>query len=502
MEQHPIVLTIAIPVPESVQQVLKTIQDAGFEAYIVGGPVRDSFMNRTPADWDIVTSAYPEEVIQICETISQKCVYENTYGTVSWIYEDKELNDPEREIQITTYRTESGYSDHRRPDAVEFTRNLQDDISRRDFTINGLVYDPIRQQLIDYTDGIKDIFSKTIQCIGNPRERFHEDALRMMRAVRFSAQLGFTISHETILAIQEEKELLSKVSQERIRDEFIKIIDSPRPQDAIMVSHETGLLEYIIPELLEGAGCDQSRSHIYDVFTHNVYACQNAANQDWSFHVKLAALFHDIGKPRTRRWDADKKLYTFYGHEVVGARMTETIMKRMRFSKEITEKVVKLVRYHMFFSDTEAITLSAVRRMIQNVGKELIWDLMQVRRSDRIGMGKKDAEPYRLRKYEAMIEEVLRDPLSVGMLALNGNDLMNEFGIAPGPRIGWILHALLDQVLEDPKRNNKKDLSETVKHLMTLKDIELCLLGKQGKEEMVSRETQIVGELRKKHRVN
>ncbi len=494
-------ISILFDIPKEITLVLNTLHTAGFEAYIVGGCVRDSIMNRQPKDWDIVTSAYPEEITALCDTKNQKYVYENPFGTVSWINEDQEKDSPLREIQITPYRTESKYSDNRRPDSVLFTRNLYEDISRRDFTMNGLVYDIQNKKVLDYTNGVSDILAHTIRCIGNPENRFQEDALRIVRAIRFSAQLSFTIDSETLDALKKTSELLKNISQERIRDEFIKIINSNNVKQAIEISRETNVLEQFLPELLEGFGCEQSRSHVYDVYTHNLNACQNSASMGWSFHVRLAALFHDIGKPRTRRWDDSKKLYTFYGHEVVGAKMVKSIMKRMNFSRETSERVEKLVRYHMFFSDTETITLSAVRRMIQNVGKDMIWDLMDVRKSDRIGMGKENAEPYRLRKYEAMIEEVLSDPISVGMLVIDGNDLLQEFHMKPGTRIGWMLHALLEIVLEDPKKNTKNILAECVKQFSELNDTELCRLGRKGIQEKVARETIKKEIILKKHKV-
>jgi putative nucleotidyltransferase with HDIG domain len=259
-------------------------------------------------------------------------------------------------------------------------------------------------------------------------------------------------------------------------------------------------LHYILPELLDGVVCEQKGAHIYDVFEHLVHALQHAADKGFSVEVRLSALFHDIGKPGTRRYDRAKDKYTFFGHEVVGARMTKKILERLRFSHETVFLVTTLVRNHMFFSDTEKITLSAVRRIIKNVGPEHIWELMQVRECDRVGMKKKEA-PYRLRKYHAMIDEALRDPISVGQLAIDGDYLMKELHMKPGPRMGWILHALLEEVLEDPTLNTVEKLTERVKDLDEQDDTTLRTLGEKGKEKKEEAEEGELKKLRGKHGV-
>jgi len=485
-------------IPPNVSRVTNTLTDAGFEAFLVGGCVRDLIMDKTPKDFDITTNAKPEQIIELFEKAELKVVYENTFGTVMIIFEDEALDSSTRQIEITPYRRETTYSDARHPDAVSFADKLEDDLMRRDFTMNALAYNPVTRETIDLYNGVEDITNKTIRTVGEANERFGEDALRMMRAVRFAAQLGFSVSHETLLGIEKNKELLKKVSQERIRDEFIKIINAPSPITGIGFMVQLGLMEYVIPELLEGVGCEQGGAHKYDVFEHLLHACQHAADKNYSFHVKLSALFHDIGKPRTKR--AGKLKPTFYGHEVVGARMADKIMTRMKFPKADTDMVVKLVRNHMFFSDTEQITLSAVRRIIQKVGVENIWTLMTVRECDRVGMAKSEA-PFRLRKYFAMIEEALRDPISVSQLAIDGNYLMKDLGVKPGRRMGWILHALLEEVLEDPIKNTVENLSLRVKQLEELPDAELMKLGEAGKEKKEELEEEEVNKLHVKHNV-
>jgi len=293
--------------------------------------------------------------------------------------------------------------------------------------------------------------------------------------------------------------LLKNISKERIRDEFSKIIASDRPALGLEKARELGILKYIAPELEEGVGIKQNKAHAYDVWTHLMKSVQHGADKNYPFHVRLAALFHDIAKPATRRWSEEKKEWTFYGHEVVGSRVTKKVLENLKFSKYIVDTVTKLVRWHMFFSDTEQITLSAVRRMISNVGKENVWDLMNLRICDRIGTGRPKENPYRLRKYKAMVEEAMRDPVTVGMLAIDGSDLMQEFQMKPGPRIGYTLHALLEEVLEDPKLNSKEYLLKRAEELLKLDDAELEKIGKQGKEKKDEEEQKSIEEIRKRH---
>ncbi|KKU75818.1 MAG: PolyA polymerase, partial [Candidatus Nomurabacteria bacterium GW2011_GWB1_47_6] len=292
------------------------------------------------------------------------------------------------------------------------------------------------------------------------------------------------------------------ISAERIRDELAKIIMSANPAGGIAMLQKFGLLRHIIPELEEGIGCDQSGEHFYDVWNHSLLAAQHAANKNWPLAIRLSALFHDIGKPRTRRFGEDKrkKMYTFYGHEVVGARMAKKIMERLKFPRDEIDLVEKMVRNHMFFSDTEKISLSAVRRIIHKVGREDVWRLMDVRECDRVGMKKKEA-PYRLRKYFAMVEEALRDPISVSQLKIDGEFLKKELNIKPGPRMGWILHSLLEEVLDAPEKNTTEHLSELAKSLDMLGNEELKTLGERGKEKKEELEEEEIEKLHSKHGV-
>jgi poly(A) polymerase/tRNA nucleotidyltransferase (CCA-adding enzyme) len=267
----------------------------------------------------------------------------------------------------------------------------------------------------------------------------------------------------------------------------------------IILANELGVLQYIVPELEKGIGVKQNGDHIYVVWEHNIRALNHAVENKWPLHVRLAALFHDISKPETRRWAEEKNDWTFYGHDVVGGRVTKKLMQRLKFPGKITDVVSMLVRYHLFFSDVEKITLSAVRRIVKNVGPENVWDLMKVRACDRIGMGRPKEKPYRLRKYEAMIEEAMRAPVSVGMLKIDGSKIMEITGEKPGPRLGWMLHAFLEEVLDDPEKNTDEYLTKRLKELTALPDAELRVLGEKGKEEKDKKEAEEVSEIRKKH---
>lgn len=485
-------------IPKEVSHVTETLEKGGFEAHLVGGCVRDLLMEKEPKDWDVTTNAKPEQIMALFE----KTVYENTFGTVAVIQEDVS-QETLRQIEVTPFRLETKYTDFRHPDEVKFSEKLEDDLKRRDFTVNAMSYRINAENAItDIFGGLKDIQDKVLRTVGNPDDRFGEDALRMLRAVRFAVELNFTISHETGESILKNADLIKKISTERIHDEFIKIINSENPSAGMVMLQKFGLLKHIIPELEEGIGCVQSGEHVYDVWHHLLYGLQHAADKNWPLTIRLGALFHDIGKPKSRREESrvGKKKYTFYGHEVISARMTKKIMERLKFSRKEIELVEKLVRNHMFFSDTELITLSAVRRIISKIGREHIWDLMNLRECDRVGTNKKETS-YRLRKYHAMIEEALRDPISVAHLKINGEYMIKNLGIKPGPRMGWILNALLEEVLDDPTKNTVEHLSELVKSLNMLGDGELKALGERGKEKKEKIEEEEVAKLHQKHGV-
>ena len=483
-------------VPVEVKTVADGLRKEGFEAYLVGGCVRDLLLKRAPKDWDITTNALPEDI----QRIFPDSFYENDFGTVGV---KTESEDPTLSIiAVTPYRTETGYSDKRRPDAVEFGTSLEGDLARRDFTINAIALDEDKGHIVDPYQGQKDISAKVLRTVGIATERFEEDALRVMRAVRLVAELNFALDTDTAAAILEKGPNLSHISRERIRDELVRILESKNPMMALVLAQQLDILKYISADLVRGIGIDQNQAHSYDVFGHLMRSLQHAADKDWPFDIRLAALFHDVSKPETRRWSDEKNDWTFHGHEVVGSRVTRKALEDLKFSRETIEKVSKLVRWHMFFSDPDQITLSAVRRMIQNVGDENIEDLLNLRICDRIGTGRPKEQPFRFRKYKAMVDQALRDPISVGMLKLDGNDLMGTFHVEPGPKIGYILHTLLEDVLENPKSNTKDYLGNRVLELLKLGDEELKELGDSGKKRKEQEEEQEIKEILSKHNVS
>ena len=485
------------PIPGILLEVAQTLENKGFKAYLVGGCVRDLAMNREPKDWDFTTSAKPEDIVGLFP----KTFYENKFGTVTVVNENEKEGGSLRQVEITPFRQEGKYSDNRHPDEVSFGVSLEEDLARRDFTINALAYRPTTTDFIDLYDGLSDIKQGVVKTVGKANDRFGEDALRILRGIRLATELGFTINQQTATSMAQNSHLLASVSRERVRDEFTRIIMSREPMKGLKLLVELGAMPYVIRETLDSLGVEQNGDHIYDVWEHTIRVVQHSADRDWPLHVRLASLFHDIGKPRTRRWSNEKKDWTFYGHEVVGAKMAQKIMEDLKFPAKLMETVVKLVRNHMFFSDIDKITLSAVRRIVANVGADNVWDLMKLRACDRIGMGRPKEAPYRLRKYEAMIEEAMRAPTSVGMLKIDGQRLMDITGERPGPKIGYALHALLQEILDKPELNTREYLDNRAKELMALNIAELIKLGEKGKEAKEQKEVEEITKIRQKHGV-
>ena len=482
-------------IPKEIKTVSEGLRKAGFGSYLVGGCVRDLLVEKEPKDWDITTNASPEQI----QAVFPDSFYENDYGTVGVKTgsTDKRIEI----VEVTPYRTESYYSDKRRPDKVTFGASLLEDLARRDFTINAIAFDDAKGHVIDHHEGLKDIKDKIVRAVGNPRERFDEDALRMLRAIRFVAELNFGIDGDTANAISENSKHLGHVSCERIRDEFVQILESSQPMNALSLAQRLGILEFIAPELVRGVGAKQNKTHSYDVFEHLLRTLQHAADKNFNLDIRLAALFHDISKPEASRWSDEKNDPTFHGHEVIGSRVTKGILENLRFPRETIDKVVKLVRWHMFFSDPEQITLSAVRRMINNVGGENIWDLLNLRMCDRIGTGRPKEQPFRFRKYKAMVEQALRDPISVSMLKTNGNHIIEKFHEKPGPRVGYVLNALLEEVLDNVSLNNEEYLDKRIKELLEMSEDSLQKLGESGKQRRKVEENEEIRHIMEKHHV-
>lgn len=430
--------------PKDVRVIMEKLSNAGYAAYVVGGCVRDALRGIAPKDWDVTTDATPDAI----QKLFPESFYENEFGTVGV---KTGSDDPALAVvEVTTFRIEETYSDKRHPDAVRFAKDVSEDLARRDFTVNALASD-LSGAVTDPYGGRKDLDAKVLRAVGDPEKRFAEDALRMMRAVRFAAELDFVIEERTALAVQKNVAWLAHVSRERVRDEFSKLVMAKEAGRGVRAMAELGLLHFTVPELEEGIDVGQNKHHIYSVFEHNVRALEYAAKKAYTLDVRLASLLHDVGKPRTKRGDGQNA--TFYGHDVVGGRMAGEILEQLKFPRKTIDKVVTLVRYHLFYYNVGEVTESSVRRLLKNVGPENIEDLVRVREADRIGSGVPKAVPYKLRHFQYMVDKVSRDPISTSMLAIDGNDVMRLLGLEPGPKVGLVLNALLGEVLDDPKKN-------------------------------------------------
>ena len=504
-----------VNIPPEVKNIAEELARHKYKAYLVGGCLRDLILSeveglpRVPKDWDIATDATPGEIQSIFAKASMdkenggesSTVYENEFGTVGVKTNSKDQS--LKVVEVTTFRKEGKYTDKRHPDEVRFAKTIKDDLSRRDFTVNAMAMElklqttDYRLQLIDPYEGQKDLKSKLMRTVGDSKERFTEDALRLMRAVRLAIELEFEIEKKTAEAIKQNSGFLEFIAKERIRDEFSKIIMTRYAADGIRKMQELNLLKFVIPELVEGVGVGQNKHHIYTVFEHNVRALEYSASKSYSFEVRLASLLHDVGKPKTKHGNGVNS--TFYGHEIAGGEMTLKILDRLKFSKDVIEKVAHLVRYHLFYYNVGEVSAAGVRRFIARVGSENIDDLIKVREADRIGSGVPKAVPYKLRHLLFMIEKVKRDPVHPKMLFLRGDDVMKIAKIEPSPRVGYILGALLLDVLENPELNKYEVLEKRVRELAKLSDAKLIELSKKAKGKKEEFEGGIEEEIKKKY---
>lgn len=474
-------MTQDFKIPKEVAGVLEKLTCAGFEAYAVGGCVRDLLRSEKPKDWDVTTNARPEKI----QEIFPESFYENTFLTVTV---RTGSDDPVcAEIEITTYRAEGKYTDKRHPDEIRFAQTIEDDLSRRDFTINAIALG-VDKNIIDPCGGVADLNQKIIRAVGDPETRFGEDALRMLRAVRLSAQLDFAIEKKTRAAIEKLSGTVALIAKDRIRDEFLKIIATPRAKDGIETLHDLGLLKHIIPELEEGIGVE-NRPKIFTVWEHNLKALEYGVSQRFPIDVRLAALLHDVAKPATRGPQKNGE-WTFYGHDVVGAKMATRALERLHFPRAMIEKIATLIRWHLFkYDPDEGVTDSSVRRLIRRVGPENMNSLVKLRMCDRMGMGVPKALPYRLRHFQFRVEKILREEEAptVKMLKIRGDDVMKIAGIPPGPKVGNILEVLLQEVIDDPQKNTREQLESRIRALGKLSDEELVHIAEEAekKTEMV-----------------
>lgn len=445
-------------IPKEILSIFETVKKAGYECYFVGGSVRNMLMGKKIKDWDIATKATPEEI----QKLFPDSFYENDFGTVGIPTKENGI------VEITTYRSDGVYTNFRHPETVTWGKNIEEDLARRDFTTNAIAlgFDNSQEVWIDPFNGRGDILERIIKAVGDPQKRFSEDALRLMRAIRFAAQLNFTIEPHTWAALRSNAKLITKISTERIRDELLKILASDLAYEGIMMLLDTGILENILPELTDGLGISQvrpGRHHTTDVFTHNVLALKYCPSTDPI--VRFATLLHDVGKVKTMGHDKDG-FVTFYNHEIAGAKIAREICDRLHFSKKDREKIVMLIRWHMFTVD-EHITDTAVRRFIRRVGVENVKDMMDLRIGDRLGGGTQMAESWRLKKFKERIEEQLKPaPFGINDLAIDGNDIIKELNLKPGKQIGDILHQLFEEVDEDLEKNNREFLLKRIHELV------------------------------------
>lgn len=444
--------------PEFVLEIFDKFEKSGQEVYVVGGAVRELLMGRMVDDWDFTTSAIPDEI----QKIFPDSFYDNKFGTVGIAHDS--FPNP---FEITTFRTEHGYSDARRPDKVKWGKSLDEDLKRRDFTINALAIKRVKKdyEIIDLFRGQDDLRKKVIRSVGNPNERFGEDALRMMRAVRISAETGFKIERKTKHAIYKNRALIQKIAKERIKDEIFKLLSSSHPYDGIVEMREVGLLEEILPELEKCFGVEQKspgRHHIYDVGTHCFMSLKFCPSTDPL--VRFATLIHDIGKPQTYK-KLKNGIITFYNHELVSARIANNIADRLRFSKKEKEKFWRLVRYHQF-TVNEDQTDSAIRRFIRKVGIGNVEDMLDLRIGDRLGGGATETS-WRTEEFKKRLIEVQKQPFTVHDLKITGEDVMRELKIKPGPKVGEVLDKLFKEVEEKNIPNEKSALLSILESLDT-----------------------------------
>ena len=468
----------SITIPETLKKLNEIFKTNGFEAYLVGGAVRDVLLGKKASDWDITTNATPEQMMQIFHRVIPTGI---AHGTVT-------IHFMGNEIEATTFRSESGYTDGRHPDKVTFDATLEDDLSRRDFTMNAIAASLSDGTIIDLFEGQKDIKSKIIRTVGIARDRFLEDGLRPVRAIRFSSQLNFEIEAETYNAIKltEVQEKIKSISMERFRDEFEKILRSEEPSKALHRMEDTGILKAFIPELAECRSCEQADMrgfHEFDVLDHNLYACDGAPRDNEI--VRIAALFHDIGKKEAKTTEKIEypkgsgilvEQIHFHGHEHYSSKTTKEILTRLKFPNAVINQVTHLIEQHMFFFE-ENWSDAAVRRFLVRVKPECVEDLFSLRIADIYGMHRCKIDPMNdgIQKIFMLRERIKKvqskeTALSLKDLALNGNDLIKA-GIPAGKQLGFILNELFQCVLDDPEMNDKEKLLTVARNITTKKNL-------------------------------
>lgn len=433
--------------PIEVRKIMEKVSRNNGGIFIVGGAVRDWLLKREVKDWDFATNLTPEEIRKI---FPKNSFYENEFGTVSVVGAKKDI------YEITTYRSETDYGDFRHPQKVVWGKTIEEDVKRRDFTINAMAMD-IDGQVLDFHQGQEDLKNQLIKTVGKAEDRFEEDALRMMRAIRIASQIGFLIEEKTFEAIQKKAPLINKIAGERIRDELFKILLSKKPGDGIRLLKNSGLLAQIMPELLLGVGMTQKGHHVYDVWDHEIEALNSCQSENPV--TRLAVLLHDVGKPKSLKIINGER--TFHNHEVIGSRIAVNIGKRLKLSKKELEQLFILVRWHMFTTE-EMQTDKAIRRFIRNVTPEYLEEMIALRRSDRLGSGAKESS-WRWELFKKRLVEVQKQPFTVKDLKVDGNDVMTILKIKPSRQVGEILDKLFAEVEENPKLNKRELLLKKIK---------------------------------------
>ena len=433
-------------IPASLEELAQVFRQHGRQCYLVGGAIRDMLLGRRSTDYDIATDALPQEVQGMFRRVIPTGL---KHGTVTVLFRGLRF-------EVTTFRIEREYLDGRRPDSVQFTPSIEEDLRRRDFTVNAIAYDLATRRLLDPHGGRADLHLRIIRAIGDPLERFREDGLRPVRACRFASQFGFSVEPATFAAIPASLDTVRKVSAERIREELIRLLGAPQPSQGFRLMASCGLLELLLPELSAGAGVEQRALHCFDVLEHSLRSC-DAAEPD-NLPVRLAALLHDIGKPGTLKRQEDGSL-SFHGHERLSAELSGVLLERLRFPNQLIQKTCHLVLHHMF-NYTEEWSDAAVRRFVARVGEEHLPDLLALRRADQVGTCGDPAPSPALAAFSQRLERVLAAgrALTLRDLAVDGRDIMQALGLGPGPQVGVVLGQLLESVLEDPKLNTRETL--------------------------------------------
>lgn len=465
--------TRAEAIPPDVLSVCARLRAAGHQAHLVGGGIRDLLLGRPPADFDVATDAHPEQVMALFG--SRYAIPTGLqHGTVTVVTEiqgppaEGEVGAPpverRRHVEVTTFRGEGAYVDGRRPSSVTYVGSLEEDLSRRDFTMNAIAYDPVSDVLTDPFGGQQDLKARRIRAVGDAETRFREDGLRPMRAIRQATQLDFEIDPPTLVAIPPTLEVFRKVSAERIRDELLKLLAAPRPSIGIALMRQTGVLAEVLPELLEAVGITQNRFHKHDVYEHTLAVVDATPGDPMT---RLGALLHDIGKPRARQpREGAPGEFSFFKHEYVGAQMTDEICRRWKLSNADRDRVVGLVQNHMFFY-TPDWTDGTVRRFVRKIGPDVLPALFALREGDIIGRGRNEDPESELGELRRRIAAVnVEDAaMRVGDLSIDGRDVMRILDCGPSRQIGVLLERLLERVLDDPGLNTPADLERLLREM-------------------------------------